>query len=216
MTVHVFGGGTIQHIRSHMALCAPARGRTARQLAQLLAEEDVPVKLHLTALADPDSNLETNEDVEQRLLEVLAMDSSRGVIFNVALCDFSGTIGDVPSGKYAERLQTRDIAGAGLPLTLHPTKKLLGLVRQHRPDIKTIGFKTTAHDNMLVQVSRANRMAGEHGITWMLANDVGTRVNIVLRGGGDAALTDAIYCGLDRQAALQALALAYVQELRNA
>lgn len=215
MTVHIFGGGSIMYVRGHMALCAPARGRTARQLAQLLREEDVSVRLHLTSMADPDSDMETNDDVERRLRKVLALESTRGVIFNVALCDFEGQIGDVPSGKYAQRLQTRQVTEDGLPLVLRPTKKLLGLVRELRPDVKTIGFKTTTNDNMPEQVARANRMAGEHGIHWMLANDTGTRVNIVLRGGGAAELPEALYTGMDRQVALQTLAAAYIEELRH-
>jgi phosphopantothenoylcysteine synthetase/decarboxylase len=215
MTIHIFGGGTIQHVRSHMALCAPARGRTARRLAQLLSKEDAQVQLHLTAMGDPDSDLETNEDVERRLREILAAPSTRGVIFNVALCDFSGQIGDIPSGKYAERLQTREVAGGGLPMTLRPTPKLLGLVRELRPDVKTVGFKTTAHESVSVQLARSNRMVNEAGVHLVLANDVGTRTNLVVPGTGNADFGATLFCGGDRAEALQVLASAFLKEVQR-
>jgi phosphopantothenoylcysteine synthetase/decarboxylase len=213
MTVHIFGGGTIMHVRSHFSLCAPARGRTARALAVELMARGINFQLHLTSMADPNSELETNYDVERRLREVLADPKTTGVIFNVALCDFEGKIGEVPSGKYAERLQTR-AAADGISMDLRPTPKLLGLVRELRPDVKSVGFKTTAHADPAEQLVRANRMAVEHGIHWMLANDVGTRNNIVLTGGG-ATLTDARYNGYDREAALAALVDAFAVEVAN-
>lgn len=205
MTVHIFGGGTIQHVRSHMALCAPARGGTARSLAQLLQDGGVSVKLHLTAMADPSSELETNEDVERRLRDVLALPGTRGIIFNVALCDFSGQMGSVPSGKYAERLQTRAVSDEGLPLILRPTPKLLGLIRQLRPDVRSVGFKTTVQAPLHIQLARANRMAQETGVHLVLANDVGTRSNLVVPGTGAATVQDALFSGLDRGLALTVL-----------
>lgn len=214
MTVHIFGGGTIQHVRNHLALSAFARGRTARRLAEFLAEEDVSVRLHLTAMADHTSNLETNEDVAQRLREVLEMPSTRGIIFNVALCDFVGQVGDVPSGKYAERLQTRLVPEEGLNLVIKPAPKLLALVHSMRPDVVSVGFKTTANDNMLEQVARASHIAQEHKLHWVLANDVGTRVNLVLPGAS-SQIEDALYCGMDRDQALQGLVQALVTDLRR-
>lgn len=215
MTIHIFGGGTHMYVRSHCALSAPARGRTARRLAALINAKGVATQLQLTALGDPDSDMETNDDVEKRLLEVLADPTTSGIIFNVALCDVSGQIGDVPSGKYAKRLKTREFGSAGLDMVLHPTKKLLGLVRQLRPDVPSVGFKTTTGDDPALQIAQANRMAGEHGISWMLANDTGTRHNIVLKGGGDAQLADALYAGQDREAALAALVDAFLAEVRR-
>ncbi len=215
MTIHIFGGGTIMHVRSHLALCAPAKGRTARQLAQHFVDRGAQVKLHLTGLADADSVMDTNDDVEARLRDVLADPATRAVIFNVALCDVGGQIGDVPSGKYAQRLQTREMPEAGLAMTLRPTPKLLGLVHQLRPDVKTVGFKTTADETPEMQVARANRMSGEHGVTWVLANDVVTRNNIVLPGGGAATLSDAVYCGPDRQRAILALVERFSAEVAH-
>lgn len=213
MTIHVFGGGTVTYVRNHLALCAPAAGTTARVLAQMLGAGGavdcaMPVVLHETRMANPSSRMESNDDVRQRLEEVLSMRDTRAVIFNVALCDFDGSIGDVPSGKYAERLQTREIEQEGLSMTLRPTPKLLGRVHALRPDVLSVGFKTTADASSAVQVQRANRMASQHTLNLVLANDTVTRNNLVLPGGGNAVLTDALFMGTDRSQALQVLARA--------
>lgn len=205
MTIHIFGGGTLTHVRSHASLCAPARGGTARALEALCKPYGMPIKLHLTGMADHTSLMETNDDVELRLREVLADPAATYIIFNVALCDIEGQIGDIASGKYAERIQTRDIPDDGLLMKLRATKKLLGLVRELRPDIISVGFKTTTGETPEVQLARANRMAAEHGINWVLANDTATRNNIVLPGTGWATLGHASYNGTDRAAALATL-----------
>jgi hypothetical protein len=58
--VHVVGGGTVSHVRAHLALCAPAYGGTARRLVELCKEHDqtMDVILHLTKMADPKSRIE--------------------------------------------------------------------------------------------------------------------------------------------------------------
>src|SRR5262245_30623557 len=61
---HVIAGGTVYHVRSHLALCAPAYGTTGRKLAELCAQRDkLDVCLHLTRMAGGDRNLETSADV---------------------------------------------------------------------------------------------------------------------------------------------------------
>lgn len=213
MTVHVFGGGTVTYVRNHLALCAPAYGTTAKQLGRLLKRQGASVQLHLTKMADARSKLETNDHVEARLREVLADPATTAIIFNVALCDFEGQIGEVPSGKYANRLQTREIDAGGLSIVIHPTKKLLGLVREIRPDVKYVGFKTTANDTPQQQTDKSIRMIEQQGVSLVLANDVGTRFNSVLRRHGPAGGLS-LYAGMDRKKALKTLALALLEELQ--
>ncbi len=175
MTIQIFGGGTIQHVRNHFALCAPAYGGTARQLFAL-AGPDV-ARLHLTKMADHRSTMETNEDVAQRLQEVLADPATRAVVFNVALCDYSGQIGDIPSGKYATRLSSRE---GELALRLTPAAKLLQGVKVLRPDVRVVGFKTTADRPPSTQVELAQRQIREAGVDFVLANDTVTRLNLLV------------------------------------
>lgn len=178
MTIHIFGGGTIQHVRNHMALCAPAYGNTARKLAGLFSTHGHRAQLHLTRMADHCSLMETNQDVEARLLEVLREADTTSIIFNVALCDFQGVIPGAESGKYATRLSSRDGAQA---MQLSPTPKLLSLVREHRPDVLLVGFKTTAGATEDQQHKAARRQMDETGANMVFCNDTSTRHNILVR-----------------------------------
>lgn len=175
MTIHIFGGGTVQHVRNHMALCTPAYGNTARQLFALIGSEHA--QLHLTKMADYTSKIETNEDVLECLLSVLEDPATTAVVFNVALCDYSGQIGDVPSGKYAQRLSSREGDKA---MRLTPTPKLLQQVKLRRPDVLVVGFKTTANMPVFTQVRLARRQIDETGADWVLANDTVTRNNVLV------------------------------------
>lgn len=175
MTIHIFGGGTLQYVRNHLALCAPAYGATARKLHSLAGE--AYSVLHLTKMADGSSSMETNEDVERRLGEVLADPDVHAVIFNIALCDYSGQVGEVASGKYAERLASR--AGEQR-MVLTPARKLLNDVKRFRPDISVVGFKTTANASAFEQERLARRQMAETGADLVLANDTVTRTNLLV------------------------------------
>lgn len=108
--IHIFGGGTISHIRNHMAICAPAYGTTANKLFGLFRENGMSAELHLTKMADKASGLETNEDIAAKIDELLSYSSTKAIIMNAALCDYDGfVLSDgalTESGKYAERLKT--------------------------------------------------------------------------------------------------------------
>lgn len=175
MTIHIFGGGTIQHVRNHLALCAPAYGTTARKL-HALAGQAYSV-LHLTKMADASSSMETNEDVESRLHQVLADPEMHALIFNVALCDYKGQVGVIPSGKYAERLASRE--GAKV-MQLTPARKLLNDVKRLRPDVTVVGFKTTANASVFKQEQLARRQMTESGADIVLANDTVMRSNLLV------------------------------------
>ncbi|WP_060192187.1 phosphopantothenoylcysteine decarboxylase [Burkholderia ubonensis] len=180
MTIHIFGGGTVQHVRNHLALCAPAYGTTARKLAADLEnlQDKHAVKLHLTKLADPNSTMETNQDVSRVLNGILSDKGTRAIVFNVAMCDFSGQIDGVESGKYAERLKTRYAEQFHMELT--PTPKLLASVKIARPDVFVVGFKTTAGETEIGQLDAAERQIRETGVDLVFANDTVTRNNMLV------------------------------------
>lgn len=54
--IHVIGGGTFAPVRTHLAVCAPAFGRTAKLLRSLYADAFVEggTHLHLTKMANPE------------------------------------------------------------------------------------------------------------------------------------------------------------------
>ena len=51
--IHIFGGGTVSHVRNHLALAAPAYGSTAKALATLCKQiiPKMETVLHLTRMA---------------------------------------------------------------------------------------------------------------------------------------------------------------------
>ncbi|WP_164714676.1 phosphopantothenoylcysteine decarboxylase [Burkholderia ambifaria] len=183
-SIHIFGGGTVMHVRNHLALCAPAYGTTARKLAVELENLplDMVVKLHLTKMADRESTMETNQDVTRVLYGLLSSRDTRAIIFNVAMCDFSGQIDGVESGKYAERLQTR--GARPVQMELAPTPKVLASIKIARPDVLVVGFKTTAGETEIGQKSAAERQIRETGVDVVFANDTVTRNNMLVDAKG--------------------------------
>lgn len=90
--IHIIGGGTVSHVRNHLALAAPAYGKTARQLYDICAETMMERRLHLTKMAGG-PKLETNEDIATLLKEITADPATKIVFMNAALVDFYGAIG---------------------------------------------------------------------------------------------------------------------------
>src|SRR5271165_2938089 len=94
-TVEILGGGTISHVRNHLALCAPAYGTTACKIRDFCRgySDKLNVNVHLTKMADPlYSELETNEHVEYLVDKWIADSNVKIVFFNPALVDFKGTV----------------------------------------------------------------------------------------------------------------------------
>lgn len=179
MTVHIFGGGTITHVRNHLALCAPAYGKTARYINSFYND----AVLHLTKMADSRSIIETNDDVEYELNRLIEDPECRVIYFNVALCDYEGYVMGTPgtdqveSGKYATRLKTSE--GPKM-LHLTPAAKLIGKIRKERKDIFVVGFKTTCGASSDEQYITALNMLKANSINLVLANDTLTRNNMIV------------------------------------
>lgn len=190
--VHIIGGGTLAHVRPHLALCAPAYGTVARDLQSLLANQLVVSQTHLTRMASPTSRLETNEDVAQLLDDLVADPETRVIFMAAAICDFTGeTVRDIrydgayietePSGKDQPRLKTSTSSGPlNHLLVLRPAEKILGRVRKTRKDIFLVGFKTTAGATPDEQYLAGLRLLKTASCNLVLANDVHTRLNMVI------------------------------------
>ncbi len=188
--VHIIGGGTVSHVRNHLALCVPAYGTTARRLTELSrAQSDaMDVVLHLTKMADVSSDIETNDDLKRLVLALVDDMKTKIVFWNPAVADFNGAIGEVRSGKYAERLRTSGPDGTALSydLLLTPADKLVDLIRnggegrQSRKDIFLVSFKTTAGASPEEQYRAGLNMLKRSSSNLVLANDTVTRLNMVI------------------------------------
>ncbi|MDP3792740.1 MAG: phosphopantothenoylcysteine decarboxylase [bacterium] len=184
-TIHIIGGGTISHVRTHLALCAPAYGSTARKLVELCRDrfgETMDIKLHLTKMANPKSNLETWEDLKNLTSEIMADSRSKMVFYNPAVVDFFGVIDDVNSGKHAKRLNSKE----NHTMTLGALPKLISKIRNDkingivRKDILLIGFKATCGALPQEQYLAGLNMLKATGCNLVLANDVESHVNMII------------------------------------
>ena len=192
--VVILGGGTFEPIRNHLSLSAPAFGNTAIQIHKLIPGSE----LVLTKMADRDSNLKSNSDVEKYIDELLLDTKVGTIVLNVAFCDFKSLpIDGIENGFHADRLKT---AEGNLTLELTPTDKVISKIRQKRPDIFLIGFKTTTNKTSDEQFLIALQMMKKTKCNLVLANDTVTRNNMVITP------EETIYGETtDRQAALKEL-----------
>ena len=183
----VIGGGTFSHVRTHLALAAPAFGETARQIGALLRVseghgQDFLVRECLTRMGDPDSRIVTNEDLRVKLDEVVADARTKIIFMSAAVCDFDGSVLDAegdttPSGRREERLCT---SRGEHTVRLTPADKLIGSIRRDRKDIFLVGFKTTCGATPDEQYLAGLALMKRSSCNLVLANDVGTRLNMVI------------------------------------
>ena len=188
--IHIFGGGTVSHVRNHLALAAPAYGGTAKTLALLCAQiiPKMEVVMHLTRMAQPDSKIETTGDLRERALEVRDNPKTKIVFFNAAVADFDGYIPGGASGKHAPRLRTAD----GLHhMHLTPPPKIITGFRKGdtgRKDLFLVGFKTTCGATPAEQYEQGLNMLKASSANLVLANDTLTRNNMII------APEESVYC----------------------
>lgn len=181
-TVHILGGGTFSHVHNHLAMSAPAFGTTARQLAAMFsAIPDISVKLHLTKMADHTSKLVTNEDVAALVDTLVADPNTKAIIFNVALCDYAGSIDGMTPGSHAQRLQTKNgPQNMAMEMTLTPKDKIIGRIRKERKDIFVVGFKATTRFSEHEQYQLGLKLLKSNSLNLVMANDTVTRNNMII------------------------------------
>jgi len=216
--IYILGGGTYSHVRCHLNLDAKANGKTARKLATLFStelknnglENEYEVHTILTQMAMPENNpykIVTNDDVSALLDTLIADPDTKVIVQNMALCDFSGKIGDIESGKNAKRLRTSE---GEVTMTLTPLPKLIDKIRKTRKDIFAIGFKTTNNESSDVQYKRGLELLKQNSLNLVIANDVGTYNNMII------APEETRYCETtDRDDVLSFLVKMTVSRMRN-
>ena len=177
--IHIFGGGTMSHVRAHLALCAPAYGTTMRRLNDLYKEQphEMDVVMHPTRMADLRSGMVTNTDVARHIEMLIDDPTTQIIVFSTAMCDFEGQVGGVKSGKQVRRLAS----GAGkVDMQLTPTAKVIRRIRAERKDIFLVGFKTTTGVPPDGQFYAGLNLLKEASCNLVLANDIVTRHNMLI------------------------------------
>jgi len=176
-SVEVVGGGTVVHVRNHLALSAPAYGSTAREITGIFRRRGFETNLTLTRMADAASEYETNEDMMRLAGKIVKNKHRKIVIWNPAICDYTGQVGNVTPARKAKRLKSRE---GGQSMSLKPAEKIVSTIRQNRKDLFLVAFKTTtgaSEDEMYL--AGLKLMKGAH-INLVLVNDVVTRMNMIV------------------------------------
>lgn len=197
-TVEIIGGGTVSHVRSHLALAAIAYGTTARDLRAICEShsDKLKVNLHLTKMAGASkTGMETAEDVAELVHKLKEDMNVKIIFFNPALVDYDGSIAEMdktevlgknnshlafektPSGKYEERLESRD---GNQMMILTSKSKIIKEIRNGRKDIFLVGFKTTCGATEDEQYIAGLNLLKESSCNLVLANDTKTRVNMII------------------------------------
>jgi hypothetical protein len=186
MSVHVIAGGTIAHVRPHLAIAAPAYGGTGRRVAELCAAHaaarGMAVQLHLTRMAGGGSVApETNADVAALVDRLVADPGTRMIFLPAALCDFEGAVleGGVATPSGVDRQRLVSSAGA-VDLRLVPAQKVIGRIRERRKDVFLVAWKTTAGATPDAQYLAGLGLLKRAHANLVLANDVHTRHNVVV------------------------------------
>lgn len=172
--VHVIGGGTFAPVKAHLALCAPAFGKTAKQLAELSKTkfDKMDVSVHLTAMCDGgDPDLRTNADISALIDKIVDDPLSKVVFMNAALVDFDGHV-----NSPEERLSSAN----NYVMELAPAKKMVGKFRRTRKDLFVVAFKTTAGATEDEQYKAGLNLLKASSVNLVLANDVITRKNMII------------------------------------
>jgi hypothetical protein len=178
-SIHIFGGGTFSHVRNHLALAMPSFGQTAKTINSLCKErfENMKIQLHLTKMADSSSNLVTNGDIAKKIIELKQDYNTKIIFLNAGLCDYTGQIGKVESGKYSERLKT---SNGEVAMILTPATKIAKEIRDGRKDIFLVAFKTTCGATEQEQYLAGLSLLKKNSCNLVLANDTKTRLNMIV------------------------------------
>jgi len=187
--VAIIGGGTVSHIRPHLALAAPAYGKTARQIFSLFKEQffsdaEYTPQIYLTKMAGG-QQLETNEDVAALVDTLISSPNVRMIFMPVAMCDFEAYYikrgRDVAKGigKDFSRLKTLE-SHSGVEIGLMPAAKVIDRIRKERKDIFLVGFKTTTGAAEDEQFDAGLRLLKGASCNLVLANDTRERRNMII------------------------------------
>lgn len=174
MKILIMGGGTFSDVTPHLSLCTRAFGTTAKQLKEYCDKHQADSRLVLTKMADSSSSLITNADVHEYVQEALKDPELKAIIFNVAMCDFSGAV-----LNHFEQFRLE--SDKEYQMSLYPnTEKLIAKIKRQRPDIFLVSFKTTAEATQTNQKYKAHQQITNCNSDIVLANDITTRNNILV------------------------------------
>jgi ribulose-5-phosphate 4-epimerase/fuculose-1-phosphate aldolase len=186
----ILGGGTMSHIGAHLALTAPAYGKTARQISEIFplrCKEKLETHLVTTKMATDlnvntywDKDLDTIDDVSELVDKIVKDLSVKIVFFNIAMVDFNFKLKNPCAISVSDPKSFRLQSDNEYEGTLIPNEKIIKRIRKDRKDIFLIGFKATAGATPHEQFLKGLKLCKESSCNLVLANDVVTRNNMII------------------------------------
>ena len=184
----IVGGGTVSYIRSHMAMCAPAYGGTARRL-KYICEEDIPemdTGMVLTRMAGGPGHIETYDDMSRIVDDIIARSDVKIVFFSPAIVDYK-VVFDLPympvTGHPGDKLAKtipRPPGDSSYPASFFQTSKIVNRFRKDRKDLFLVAFKQTEGLTEDEQYLAGLKLCKESSANLVLANDTTTELNMVI------------------------------------
>ena len=189
----ILGGGTRQYVRNHTYVGAKGGGSTARMIHKIIKDHplnQMGVQLILTNMATGGHEMlhvNTPEDIRHIAKGIANDDKVKVVFMNCAIVDFEWQIGDIESGKLAERLSTH--AGGPMPemRAMRVTPKILPIFRQLpnsygkvRKDLFLVAFKATCGDTNQQMFEKGLKCLKDNSANLVLVNDTKRMHNMII------------------------------------
>lgn len=185
--IHIFSGGTVQHVSPHFAVCAPAYGTIGTTLWRELSKNGITPEVHLSRMAGGDPGFETNEDLEQEIKDCLLDMNTKVIVMAAAVCDFAPMMLKTTDGTRSSfgKAMKRLSSDGDITMTLSPTKKIIDIIKEYRPDIYLVTFKTTSKNTYSYLEEKCRDNIAHSGADVCFGNDIGEKINILYFANGD-------------------------------
>lgn len=206
--IYIITGGTVNHIRPHFAVSAPAYGTVGSKLYHNLSalyKNDtehrivlVPTQMALGVLPGECgmdyihllkqaklNKLETNKDLSDLIDYLISDKDTRSIIMAAAVCDFEAKeIVDFESDSYFDPQIGKDYerldSSHSYTVKLKPSDKLLSKIRQMRKNIFVVSFKTTSGKGFDETYKAGLLSLKKNSSNLVFANDIKDHVNMVI------------------------------------
>lgn len=191
--IHIFGGGTVSHVASHFALCAPTYGGTARKLGELCSKRfgnKLDIHLELTNMAlGFRGPLNTIDDISDRINCLVESPLTKIIFFSCAIVDYipesvsiyknqTWTPLSFRCDKFSHRIDSHE--NPEISIDAYRAPKILSSIRKNRKDIFLVGFKATCGASNEEMYLKGLRLCKEASCNLVLVNDTKRYYNMIV------------------------------------
>lgn len=185
----IYTGGTTSSISPHFSFCSEAHGSIGRTIysaffkdLDFIRKGKQCIDLRETKLAGGQS-ISSNEDLLSDVKDALADNTVTHIIMAAAVCDFVPVSlamhddSDVRTefGKDTPRLSS----ASGGVLEFEPAPKIIDIIKEIRPDITLITFKTTSDESFDYLEEKCQSNIARTGADFCFGNDIKNHYNII-------------------------------------